>query len=202
MSGIDEKFARLQREVEKLEEKEIRNKLYSETTESKEETKKESTISEEEVEKAVASGYLKIGNRKITFEETSFYENKISMMFPTKFFTSVESKENYHIYMNFNYDKRPGEINIKRIKDELNKSLKASKLKTNWIEEGSKRIGEEIVYYSIFSNDVGGDEIVQYMMYVKVDEGHMVMTHNYRKEEEEEWGLIVNGILKTIKTKK
>ncbi|WP_058485603.1 hypothetical protein [Defluviitalea phaphyphila] len=211
MSYLDEEIAKIEKEFIKREET-MTNFKIEELNENQEKnppqtySEEEDYFSEEEIKKAIEKNLLEKDNLKIIFSETSFFDGRISMKFPKDFFELKADKEGYLVYMNveegmnciFNYVPGEGSIDLQKIKKNIKDGMKASKVKTKWIEEGAKKVSGHFVGYCILLNFIPNEEIFNYMIFTPVNDGHVIINFNGNKKNYNLWKLIAKELMQTI----
>jgi len=162
--------------------------------------------SQMEINENINNGHLQNDDLDVTFERTTFFEERISMKFPKDFFELKNDSDDYLIYYNFpkeincllSYVPADGEIELKKIKKGILKNFKSSWIKTTWIEEGSKRVNGNNIGYSVLMNHTPELDIFNCMMFTLVKDGYVIINFNGNKNVYGIWLMIMKALMETI----
>lgn len=162
---------------------------------------------QEEIDKCVEDGLLKIDNKDFKFKRTSFLEDRISFMFPYEILKLETDAPNTLTYINYaegincllSYHKGVPTMDIIKIKENVLLNFKKSRIKSSCPEEGAKRVGNEKVLYCIIENKIPDQNIFNLMFFVEVEDGYVIVNFNgFTKRYYKLWTMIYKGIMNTI----
>ena len=219
----DEEFAQIERQMriteeirKKAEQSAASTQQSSDGIEESEDTETEQHGSsgecfddlptQDEIHAAVKKNHLEIENLDVTFERTSFFEERIDMKFPKDFFELKNDSSDYLIYANFpkevncllSYVPSEGSIELQRIKKGILKNFKSSKIRTTWIEEGSKRVNGNNIGYSVLINHIPEMDVFNCMLFTLVKDGYVIINFNGNKTVYGIWSMIMKALMETI----
>ncbi len=162
---------------------------------------------QEDVDVLVEKGFFNIDNKDFKFKRTSFFDKKISFMFPYEILKLETDDPNTLTYINYpegincllSYHKGVPAMDIIKIKESVLLNFKKSRIKTNCEEEGAKRVGNEKVLYCIIENKIPEQNIFNLMFFVEVEEGYVIVNFNgFTERYYKLWTMIYKGIINTI----
>jgi len=201
MKHMDEYFAKIQKDIEK-------NEMRMEQGEkTKDQETKSSSPSQEEVDEGVANGYLKIDDLELDFQDMSFFENRLQMKFPNKFFEFLTDEvPNNLVYKNVATSTNcflslaigQKTVDIKKTKENISKGMAASKMATKWVLEGSRKAAGNMISYCACINPAPGDLVFNFMIFPIVRDGYIAININGSGSNFEKWTLIANAMIKTM----
>ena len=163
-------------------------------------------LTQEQVDEGVENDRLLINKHTLKFAKESFFDGKLSIKLPQDYFKLQQNKDGLITLMNYedsvncimNYIAGAGSIDLPKIKKSITDNMKASGMKTTWVEEGSKLINDNAVGYHVFYNSIPNQKIFNFMIYTVVDGGHVIINFNGDMRSFKWWKLLAKSLMGTL----
>lgn len=202
MEHFDEKLAKIEEQIRQAE----RKKQQREDNKNQQAEQQPEPLTVEQVIDFIYKGHLELGELKIDFEETSFFEGKLTMQFPKKFYKPNSDKNGVLTLINeehsanviLTYVNSPENTTIKNRRTGIEQVMKNSQLSTIWVEEGIKRCGDRNIEYFIFKNPIAGGVVSNIILYIPMEAAVLTINFNGNAQQLKQWTLIAKALMTTI----